>query len=52
MKKKKKCELCSEKVNILYLVHIDKDSQEFWCEECINEEENNQKRLFKETKKD
>ena len=35
-----KCENCGKKVNKLYLVHIDKDEQQFWCEECIDEEEN------------
>ena len=37
-KKKKKCESCG-KVNKLYLVKTDKNLSEFWCDNCIQEEE-------------
>lgn len=36
---KQKCDMCGE-VRKLYVVNIDKDYKEKWCDDCIKEEEN------------
>ena len=37
--KNKKCNMCGGEA-MLYKVHIDKNITDFWCENCIEEEEN------------
>ncbi len=35
---KNKCDICKQKTKT-FKVHITKDIEERWCQECINEEE-------------
>lgn len=46
MSNKKPCELCGKKPVKLYLVRVDKELWEYWCEECIKDEENLGKETF------
>ena len=43
--KKQKCDVCG-KLTKCYIVRITKEDKEWWCEECITEEEN----IFKKGK--
>jgi len=38
-KRKQKCDMCG-KIGVLYTVRITKEDKEKWCKECIEEEEN------------